>query len=104
MKVIPYESLSHNEEKQPTYTDYVEGGIGNSTQGVRTIRYTYTPGRWLGYTADPRIKITVKRSKRLSQVGRLTLADSELAYPNVSPGLTDREIEDKVTGLVKTDL
>lgn len=38
-QIIPFSSISYDEEKQPTYADHVERGSGDSTTSICTIRY-----------------------------------------------------------------
>ena len=102
VKVIPHESLPYDEEKQPTYSDSVARGIGYRTPTICTIRYGVLDMSSRQRITDGNADHGTEKQESLSGTA-VDLEQSAIIQSLLMPlsGLTDKEIEDKVTGLVK---
>ena len=92
-QILPHESLPDNEEEQPSHSHHDPRGAGNHAQDIRSIRYG----------------TTITRAQFPMQLGEdhgaeLTLmTDFGNEKAQSLEGLTDKQVEEAVTGMVKSE-
>jgi hypothetical protein len=100
---IPSARIPNNEEEQPTYPNHAPRSCRDTSQSIRAIWSVYRLYVWpKGSSANFHTLSRRKRQNAVVTVLTKSITEFGKEKSEELSGLSDKEIEEKVTGLVKS--